>query len=78
MRIATALIVSVAGAVMPDVVKVRCRRAWLSKEWSGSWFIDIRKWSVRYFLADSGLLMLDEKAGEESMSSCAACCQGSV
>ena len=31
MRIATALIASAVGAVMPDAVKVRCRRAWLSE-----------------------------------------------
>ena len=37
------LIASAAGAVMPVAVKVRCRRAWLSEECSGSWFIVRRK-----------------------------------
>ena len=63
------LMASAAGAVMPEVVKVKCSNAVLSDEWLGSKLGGRRKWSQRYFVAAAGEAIAVENAGESSISS---------
>ena len=62
-------IVSAAIAEMLEVVKTRCKSAWLSNKCSGAWLSGRRKWSHRYFAAASCEAIEDENAGELSRSS---------
>jgi len=67
--IAIDLMASAVGAVMPEVVKVKCSNTVLSDKWPGSKLGGRRKWSRRYFVAAAGEAIADENAGELSMSS---------
>ena len=63
MMMATDVITSATGVVMPLPVTVRLSKAWAKAEWSGGWLGGIRAKLTRHCWARAGVLTLEVNGG---------------